>query len=84
MVLTAEQRAHAMRRFAEQSFVAANETANLSTDEIILMIGGIDDFIEANAAAINSAIPLVVRSKATLAQKALAVAFVAMKRGGVI
>lgn len=82
--LTEEQRQDAMRQLVRKMFVEANETAQLTTTEVLAMVGGLDDFIEANAAAINTAIPAGVRAKATLAQKALAVAYVAMKRGGVI
>ena len=48
------------------------------------MVDALDDYVDANAAALNAAIPASVRAKASTQQKALALAFVAMKRGGVV
>ena len=52
--------------------------------EVRAMIDAMDDYLEANQSAINQAFPVAVRQKASLTQKALALAYVAMKRGGVL
>ena len=45
-------------------------------------LNGLDDYLEANAAAINSAIPQPARAQLTSAQKARLLARVALKRWG--
>lgn len=84
MALDTTQRDDAMRRLVQQMFVQNNQTAQLTTAEVRLLVDNLDDYIEANATPINQSIDVSIRSKATLAQKAIALAFVAMKRGGVI
>lgn len=73
----------AMRRLADDIFVVRNETATLDTDDIKAMVQDLDAYLDANAAAINTAIRVGVRSKATTPQKAFAMAYCCMKRAGV-
>lgn len=84
MALDAAQRADAATKLIQKMFVEANATAQLDTTEIAALVADLDDFVEANLTALNTAIRASVRSKATLQQKALALAYVAMKRGGLI
>lgn len=82
-VMNDADRKTAARALARQIF-GPEITANLDLDEIASMVSGLDDWVDANLAAINSAIPADVRAKASLQQKASALAYVAMKRGGII
>lgn len=84
MALDTTQRYDAMRKLVKEMFVTSNQTAQLTTEEVRLLIDNLDDYIESNATAINQAIHASIRSKATLSQKALALAFVGMKRGNII
>ena len=83
MALDSTQRADTMRQMIQKMFVESNATADLDTLEVRALVDAMDDYLEANQSAINQSIPLAVRQKASLTQKALAMAFVAMKRGGV-
>ncbi len=83
-VLSDADRKIAARKFIREVFVGLNQTAQLDTIEVKLLIDGIDGGLEAAAGSINQAIDPLVRSKATTSQKALATAFVALKRAGVI
>jgi hypothetical protein len=84
MALDSTQRADTMRQMVQKLFVESHATADLDTLEVRVLVDAMDDYLEANQSAINQAIPLAVRQKASLTQKALAMAYVAMKRGGVI
>ncbi len=83
-VLSNADRKIATRKFIREVFVRLNQTAQLDTIEVRLLIDGIDDGLEAAASSINQAIDPSVRSKATLSQKALATAFVALRRAGAV
>lgn len=74
----------AARHFIRKVFVGMNQTANLDTTEVKLLVDGVDAGLDAAASSINQAIDASVRTKATTEQKALAVAFVALRRAGVI
>jgi hypothetical protein len=82
--LTTQQRDDTMRSLVRKMFVESNATAQLTTTEVRLLVNNLDDYLEANASEINSSIDVSIRSKATLSQKALAMAFVAMRRGGIV
>jgi hypothetical protein len=84
MALDSTQRAETMREMVRKMFVESNTVADLDTVEVRAMIDAMDDYLEANQSAINQAFPVAVRQKASLTQKALALAYVAMKRGGVL
>ena len=84
MPLTTEERQDAARKLIRRMFVDANQTAQLDTVDVRNLIDDVDDYLEANAQAINQAIRGPLRSKATAAQKALAVAWVALKRAGAL
>jgi hypothetical protein len=54
----------------------------LTKPDIQAAVGAIDDYFDANAAAINAALPQPFRGTASADQKALIVALVAARRGG--
>ena len=55
-----------------------------SKAELDAQIGNVDDFLEANATAINNAFTQPFRGQASLALKAAIVAYVALRRGGLV
>lgn len=59
-----------------------SEAFSLSRPELDAAIAAIDDWIEANAAAFNAALPAAARTKLTAGQKAELFARVALKRFG--
>lgn len=83
-VMTEQQRDDANRKMIQQMFVQAGATANLTTVDCRILVNAADDFLDTNAAAFNLTIPLEQRTKATPAQKAMAIAYAALKRAGVI
>ena len=60
-----------------------NESLPLTKAELRAAIDGIDDWLEANAASANSAIPQPARSALTAKQKAKLLMIVTAKRFGV-
>lgn len=84
MLLTGTQRADTIRQFIDRYFVALGATADLSTDELATLVNDLDTFLEANINATNNAISAPVRAKASASTKFAALAYVALKRGGLI
>jgi hypothetical protein len=82
--MTNEERADVSRKLIRKAFEESNQTANLTTDEVRILINDLDTFLDANANVINQAITLSVRNKASAEMKALAVAWVALKRAGAV
>ena len=56
----------------------------LSKADLRAAVDAVDDYIDANAASLNAALPQPFRSAATAQQKALVFALVALRRAGVI
>lgn len=83
MAMTAADIKKAVRRLANDVFVVGGQTATLDVNDLKALIEDLDAYLDANAAAINSAIRVGVRTKATTPQKAFAMAYCAMKRAGV-
>lgn len=54
----------------------------LTKPDLLAAVAGIDDYLDANAAAMNQAIPQPARGALTNAQKAALFAYVAMTRFG--
>ena len=72
------------RSRVHRKMIEANQTAQARRGRgACSMIGGLDDFIEANATAINNAIPAGVRAKATLRARGPGDRLRVRKRGGV-
>lgn len=83
-VLSEADRREAAREWIKKAFRDLNVTANMTTTEIKAAVDATDDWCEENAAAFNSTLPAAFRTTATMPQKALMLAYVAMKRGGII
>ena len=84
MAMTAAEIKAAGKQFVRKAFLETNATANLTTTEIEALIADLDAYLDANAAAINTAIRASVRAKATTPQKALGMAYCALRRAGVV
>lgn len=81
--LTAQQRADTTLELIRNEIVAANLMATLTTVELRDLVNAMDDYLEANAVLINSAIPLPLRTNASAKMKALAMGYAALKRAKV-
>lgn len=77
-VLTDAERREVWSQWMRENF----ETCAATKPELRQLIDSLDDYLETNATAINQAIPVAIRSKFTVAQKARALAYVALKRWG--
>lgn len=84
MPLDANQTKETMKAFARQVFVESGYTANVDTDAIEAAVTGLATFIEANAVAINNALPEPFKSTATVEQKRHLVGLVAAKLAGIL
>jgi hypothetical protein len=58
------------------------ESGAATKPEVRTLIDALDDYLESNAAAINTSIPAGVRNKFSQSQKAFALALVALRRYG--
>jgi hypothetical protein len=56
----------------------------LTKPDVLAAVAAVDDWAEANAAAYNSALPVPFRTTATAPQKALLLAYVCMRRAGIL
>ena len=56
----------------------------LTKPDIRAAVNALDDWIDTNASTINQQLPEPFRSEATLAQKGAILAFIAMRRGGLL
>lgn len=81
MALTTQQRRDLFRQFAT-IYDDPSTPATLTKADLIAAVGGVDDYLEANAAAMNSAIPQPARGALTTSQKARLLAAVALARWG--
>lgn len=52
--------------------------------DLVAAVAAVDDWVEANATAYNTALPVAFRNAATASQKALILAYVCMRRAGVL
>ena len=83
-VLTLSERRQAARRLAHRMYGELGQSATLDLEQIVAAVAGIDDFLEANMIAINTAIPQPARGIMTAPQKAELLAYVALKKTGAI
>jgi hypothetical protein len=83
-VMTDADRQIAAREFIRKTFEQLSQTATMDTAAIKAALDATDDWVDANAASYNAALPLPFRTTATAAQKNLMVAYCTMKRAGVI
>jgi len=56
------------------------DAADFTKDELRAAVDALDDWVDANAAAVNAALPLEFRTNASQAQKALLLQFVVQRR----
>lgn len=83
-VLTEPERVHAAREWIRHAFEKLGGTASLTTADVKAALDAADNWADANATAYNNALPLPFRTTATTAQKALLLAYVCMKRAGLL
>lgn len=83
-VLDSTARAEVKEAFIRRWFVEAAQTAELTTTEVQTLVNDLDTWLDANAAAANSSITTAVRNKATTSTKFAALAWVALKRSGLL
>lgn len=79
MALTAQQRAELNARIMQEKS-AIREVLPLSKTDLRAAINAVDDWLDANAASLNSAIPQPARGALTTAQKTELVFYVMHKR----
>jgi hypothetical protein len=83
-VLDSAARTDAQSKFIQAFFVGLRKTADLSSTEIQTLVNDLDAWLDANTSAANTAITLAVRNKASTDTKFAALAYVALKRSGII
>lgn len=72
------------RAWIEHLFVQAGATANMSYADIKAAADATDIWVDTNQSAFNLALPLPFQTTATLAQKSALMAYVTLKRGGIL
>lgn len=82
--LDSTARADCKSKFIQAFFVGLRNTADLDDTEVQTLINDLDAALDSRAASINGDITLAVRNKASTATKFAAVAYVALKRAGII
>lgn len=83
-ILDNTARAAVKEAFIRRWFVEQAQTAELDTTEIQTLVNDLDTWLNANESAANTAITAAVRTKASTATKFAALAWVALKRAGLI
>lgn len=82
-VLSAEERRRIWAHVMRQREIFGN-VPNVDKIELRAAIDATDAWIDANAAAFNTALPTVFRNNANLVQKTLLFCYVAMRRAGIL
>lgn len=83
-LLDSTDRADCASKFTNAFFVGLARTADLDTTEVRTLVNDLDAWLDANQNAANQSITAAVRNKASTATKFAALAYVALKRSGVI
>jgi hypothetical protein len=83
-VLDSTARADITDRFIRAYFVGLAKTSDLSSSEVRTLVNDLDAWLDANATSANTAITAAIRNKASSSTKFAALAWVAMKRSGVL
>jgi hypothetical protein len=83
-VLDSAARADCTDRFIRAYFVALSKTSDLDSSEVRTLVNDLDAWLDSNAGAANSAITAAVRNKAANSTKFAALAYVALKRSGIL
>lgn len=74
----------AAREWIRFAFERLDQTANMGADVIKAAVDACDDWCDSNAASFNTALPPSFRNTATAAQKNILLAYVTLKRAGII
>ena len=82
-VLTDQERDEAVAGYVEDYHVKQHFLAKYGVDELRGVVDALDDWYDDNLPAINQALPVNFRNTATLKEKALIFAAVALARGRV-
>lgn len=83
-VLSDADRKIAAREFIRFAFEQLAQTAIMDTATIKAAVDAADDWCDTNAAAFNTALPTAFKNTASVAQKNILLAYVALKRANVI
>lgn len=62
----------------------AGPWTNITKPDVKAAVDALDDLMDSQASTLNQALPEPFKSDATLAQKAAALAYVVMRRGGLL
>lgn len=81
MAMTEQQR-QALHAELMAALSRDQETVTVSKADLRAVIDALDDFLEANASAVNNAIPQPARTALTVPQKARLLAYVTLRRYG--
>lgn len=81
MALTEQQRSN-LHAEIMQTLSREQEPVGITKLELRAAVDALDDFLETNASAINTAIPQPARSSLTVSQKARLLAYVTLRRFG--
>lgn len=84
MALTDEDLKVALRSYIQTAYTQMGDIATLTTADIKAAAQALDTWLDDNAATINSILPQPFRGTATPGQKALILAFTALRRYEVI
>lgn len=82
--LSDNDRAFTAAEFIRKYFVSLVHTADLTTAEVRTLVDDLDTWLDSQQTEANQAITVAVRNKASSNTKFAALAYVALKRAGVI
>ena len=83
-VLSDPDRADCAAKYIAQFFVGLRKLADLDTDEVRTLVNDLDVWLNNNTTSANNAITASVRNKASTDTKFAALAYVSLKRAGVL
>ena len=83
-LLNDTDREAATRNWVRKAFADLRQTATLHAGQIRAAVDAADQWCDDNAGSFNTALPTPFKTTATLAQKSILLAYVALKRGGVL
>jgi hypothetical protein len=84
MALTDTERRKVLRRFVLKTFKEMNNRCDMDYDDLVAAANAVDTWMDAAQSSYNSSLPEPFKSAATLEQKALLLATMAMHKGGLL
>ena len=72
------------KKFIREFFVALAKTADLDTNEVLQLVEDADAWLDSQITEANNAIRLAIRTKASTETKFAALAWVALRRAGIV